>query len=192
MKKSENTLKEDVRVIRTLKKIEDAFFCLLQEKDYPEIKLQDIYKIAGINRSTFYRHFKDKEDLAVSIIKSKEERLKEILRAIPSSKAYVDLINNIYESILSDGNEIKLLLKLKGRFDFRLRCINILKENCLDTLTALGEERDSAKSSYVSALYADIIVESISWMLENGKEHKAMVVNVMEDIYNALGLRLAG
>ncbi len=192
MKKSENTLKEDVRVIRTLKKIEDAFFCLLQEKDYPEIKLQDIYKIAGINRSTFYRHFKDKEDLAISIIKSKEERLKEILRAIPSSKAYVDLINNIYESILSDGNEIRLLLKLKGRFDFRLRCINILKENCLDTLTTLGEERDSAKSSYVSALYADIIVESISWMLENGKEHKAMVVNVMEDIYNALGLRLAG
>ncbi len=168
------------------------FSAYCRKRTTRKIKLQDIYKIAGINRSTFYRHFKDKEDLAVSIIKSKEERLKEILRAIPSSKAYVDLINNIYESILSDGNEIKLLLKLKGRFDFRLRCINILKENCLDTLTALGEERDSAKSSYVSALYADIIVESISWMLENGKEHKAMVVNVMEDIYNALGLRLAG
>ncbi len=195
MKKSENTLKEDVRVMRTLKKIEDAFFCLLQKEDYKEIKLQDIYEIAGINRSTFYRHFKDKDDLALSIISAREEHLRDMLKSRSSEregKVYSDLISNIYETILSEGKELKLLMKLTGELDFRLHCLQILKDSYLDILSSLGEDRNGAKASYISVLYATSVMESISWMLENGKEHKDMIIATMEDVYKALGLRCAG
>lgn len=195
MKKSENTFKEDVRVIRTLKKIEDAFFHLLQKEDYKEIKLQDIYEIAGINRSTFYRHFKDKEDLVLSIISAREEHLRNMLKSRSSEregKVYSELINNIYETILSEGKELKLLMKLTGNLDFRLHCLQILRDSCLDILSSLGEDRNSARSSYISVLYATSVMESITWMLENGKEHKEMVIAALEDVYKALGLRYAG
>ena len=57
------TKKEDLRVIRTKKLIFTAFINLIQEKDYNSITVQDISDRAMINRSTFYSHFKDKQDV---------------------------------------------------------------------------------------------------------------------------------
>ncbi|MGQ8819898.1 TetR/AcrR family transcriptional regulator [Bibersteinia trehalosi] len=64
--------KEDPRITRTRKVIHDTFLALLEEKNYDEITVQDILDKAGINRSTFYKHYLNKDALASHII----ERLK--------------------------------------------------------------------------------------------------------------------
>jgi AcrR family transcriptional regulator len=55
--------KIDLRVQRTRKMIIDAFFKLVETKGYDAITIQDIASEAMINRTTFYAHFKDKQDL---------------------------------------------------------------------------------------------------------------------------------
>lgn len=56
-------IKEDLRVRRTRKQIQEALIELTVEKGYNRVSIQDIVERAVINRSTFYRHYLDKDDL---------------------------------------------------------------------------------------------------------------------------------
>ena len=42
----------------------EAMFLLLKEKPFEEIRICEIAKLAGVNRSTFYRHFHSRQDIA--------------------------------------------------------------------------------------------------------------------------------
>lgn len=58
--------KEDRRVRRTRDKLGDALVELLVQKSFDEITVQDVLDRAGVSRSTFYTHFRDKNDLFFS------------------------------------------------------------------------------------------------------------------------------
>lgn len=60
---SHNSSKTDLRVRRTRKLLRDALVGLLMEKDFEIITVSDIAEQAMVNRATFYRHFRDKDDL---------------------------------------------------------------------------------------------------------------------------------
>lgn len=55
--------KEDRRMRRTKRMLKRAFIEILYEKDYKNISVTDIVERADYNRSTFYFHFKHKEEL---------------------------------------------------------------------------------------------------------------------------------
>lgn len=55
----------DRRVSRTVQALRSSLFELVQEKHYDSITVQDIIDRANVGRSTFYTHFRDKEDLFV-------------------------------------------------------------------------------------------------------------------------------
>ena len=57
---------EDRRVRRTRDRLGDALMGLLVEKPFDQIKVQDVLDRAGVSRSTFYSHFRDKNDLFLS------------------------------------------------------------------------------------------------------------------------------
>lgn len=58
--------KRDRRVVRTRDKLGDALVALLHEKHFEEITVQDVLDRAGVGRSTFYAHYRDKQDLFLS------------------------------------------------------------------------------------------------------------------------------
>lgn len=53
----------DPRVKRTRQLLTDAMKKLLLEEGYEAITIRDIVKKAEVNRSTFYLHFRDKQDI---------------------------------------------------------------------------------------------------------------------------------
>ncbi|MCM3871633.1 MAG: TetR/AcrR family transcriptional regulator [Pyrinomonadaceae bacterium] len=58
--------KMDARVRRTRDRLGDALVELMQEKPFDAIKVQDVLDRAGVGRSTFYVHYRDKDDLLMS------------------------------------------------------------------------------------------------------------------------------
>ena len=56
--------KNNRRRRESVRRIEKAFTELLQEKELHDIKVSDICKLCGLNRSTFYANFVDVYDLA--------------------------------------------------------------------------------------------------------------------------------
>src|ERR1700736_1492303 len=57
---------EDRRVRRTRDRLGDALMELLVQKPFDDITGQDVLDRAGVSRSTFYSHFRDKNDLFLS------------------------------------------------------------------------------------------------------------------------------
>ena len=58
--------KEDRRVRRTRDRLGDALVELLVQKPFEDITVQDVLDRAGVSRSTFYAHYRDKNDLFLS------------------------------------------------------------------------------------------------------------------------------
>src|SRR5581483_6819484 len=58
--------KIDPRVVRTRDKLGDALIALLIEKSFDAVTVQDVLDRAGVSRSTFYAHYRDKNDLFLS------------------------------------------------------------------------------------------------------------------------------
>jgi AcrR family transcriptional regulator len=58
--------KGDERVRRTRDRLGDALVELLVQKPFDDITVQDVLDRAGVSRSTFYTHYRDKNDLFLS------------------------------------------------------------------------------------------------------------------------------
>jgi AcrR family transcriptional regulator len=61
-----STPKIDRRVRHTRDALGDALLTLMQEKPFETITVQQVLDCAGIGRSTFYAHYRDKDDLFLS------------------------------------------------------------------------------------------------------------------------------
>ncbi len=57
----------DIRVIKSNRKIIDAFIELRRRKPIEKISVTELCKLAGINKSTFYAHYNDIYDLSDTI-----------------------------------------------------------------------------------------------------------------------------
>ena len=60
-----NTRRIDPRIERTREALRDALMALIEEKGFDAISVQDIAERAGLNRATFYLHYRDKQDLLI-------------------------------------------------------------------------------------------------------------------------------
>ena len=60
----------DRRVQRTLPLLQEALFHLITERGYERITIADITERANLGRTTFYLHYRDKEDLLQESIKA--------------------------------------------------------------------------------------------------------------------------
>lgn len=60
--------KIDARIIKTLANIEKAFLSILEEKPYDDITIADILQKALVNRTTFYKYYTSKADLAHRLV----------------------------------------------------------------------------------------------------------------------------
>jgi AcrR family transcriptional regulator len=60
------TKQEDRRLMRSRRLLGNALIQLMQEKRYIDITVQNIIDRADVGRTTFYKHFQDKEDLLIS------------------------------------------------------------------------------------------------------------------------------
>ena len=70
-------LTEDRRTLKTRKALGAALVSLMREKNYEAISVQEILDRADIGRSTFYTHYRDKNELLVDGLEGLREFLQE-------------------------------------------------------------------------------------------------------------------
>ncbi|MGV3712246.1 TetR/AcrR family transcriptional regulator [Pseudolysinimonas sp.] len=58
----------DPRIARTRRSLQEALFELARERELDEISIADIAERAGVNRSSFYQHYSDKDTLLADAI----------------------------------------------------------------------------------------------------------------------------
>ena len=96
----------DRRTRKTRKAISDAFWKLMQEKDFEDITINDITETADIHRATFYLHYQDKYDWL-------EKSISENIEICNLGKTSVKGVRNAKK---------RAELVKKGIEEFRIRC----------------------------------------------------------------------
>ncbi len=61
--------KIDRRILRTRRNLRQAFYALILEKGYDSVSVGEITERADLGRTTFYLHYRDKEDLLMESVR---------------------------------------------------------------------------------------------------------------------------
>jgi AcrR family transcriptional regulator len=107
--------KPDQRIRRTCKRLGSALIALIQEKPIAEVTVQDVLDRASVGRSTFYLHFRDKNDLLLSQLEKFLETMSTALsmrkeashRVVPVAEMFAHIENQrqLYR-ILADAGRL--------------------------------------------------------------------------------------
>lgn len=125
----------DRRKRKTRKAIFGACVALTKEMDFQQITVNEIVKMADINRGTFYLHFEDKFDMMNSFENEMIEKIEDVLvKNLPSEQSNQQFIESRYTSIIeilqcyTDNKELlQLLLKSSNNTSFQLKLREKLK-----------------------------------------------------------------
>src|SRR5437762_5394084 len=82
---------KDRRIQKTQDLLHEALASLIREKDYDSIAVKEILDRANVGRSTFYTHFRDKDELLVNGIHDMLRPAKSRMQPSPS-KPYERII----------------------------------------------------------------------------------------------------
>jgi AcrR family transcriptional regulator len=108
--------KPDARVRRTRDLLGRALIELIVEKPVNEVTVQDVLDRSGVGRSTFYLHYRDKDDLLVSQLEMFLEMMSTSLsvrhdtsnRVAPVAEMFAHIGNqNKLARVLSDSGHMK-------------------------------------------------------------------------------------
>lgn len=139
--------KVDRRVIKTRRQLKKGLAALMKEKSVNQITVKELVEEVDINRSTFYLHFKDIQDLLREIEENMEAQIKRAIEEHPivsgNENAFY-FIEDMFR-VLDEEREIsKALIGPNGDVGFIHRIERIIKENSRGTLEKMfpGKKED--------------------------------------------------
>ena len=105
--------KPDERARRTRARLGSAFVALIHEKPIEDVTVQDVLDRASVGRSTFYLHFRDKNDLLLSQLEEFLENMSAALsvrkevspRVVPVAEMFAHIENQqeVYRILANAG-----------------------------------------------------------------------------------------
>jgi AcrR family transcriptional regulator len=118
--------KMDLRVRRTRDVLGDALVELMHEKPFAAITVQHVIERAEVGRSTFYTHYRDKDDLFLSDVEDFWEAMSTLVsrRGEPSTRvapvrelfAHVSEAHEFYAALVASGKIHDVLELGQGHF----------------------------------------------------------------------------
>jgi AcrR family transcriptional regulator len=150
--------KIDRRKIRTRRQLRDALLALILEKGYDSITIEEITDRADVGRTTFYLHYKDKEELLLECINGAIDEMVEEIISIPLSAWR--LAPSEDSEILSPDNPIlKIFVYVADNADLYRSIMRV---------TGSGETQNRVR---------EIIAHAVSEFLLDRAKQKAIILN---------------
>jgi len=159
----------DRRSLRTKQTLIDALIDLMGSKHYDAISIKDIVEQANVGRSTFYAHFKDKDDLLISGL---GHMLDQLLQQIVLNETERDL--RLDTTLLfrhAQGHyELYRMLVWGSGFELLIRdghvAFNTRLQKRLNQLLA-GRKEISVPVDVLSYMMAGTLLILLKWWLDN-------------------------
>jgi AcrR family transcriptional regulator len=162
--------KPDERTRRTRERLGGAFVALIHEKPIEEVTVQDVLDRASVGRSTFYLHFRDKNDLLLSQLEVFLERMSTDLivrkeasdRVVPVAEMFAHIENQkeLYRILAQAG-------RLNDFFDLAQTYFARGIEHRLKESKRRGKIPPGELGARASAL-AGSLLSLLRWWLDRG------------------------
>lgn len=118
--------KPDERARRTCERLGMALITLIQEKPIAEVTVQNVLDRASIGRSTFYLHYRDKNDLLLSQLEGFLEFMSTVLivrkeksdRVVPVAEMFAHIAEQqkLWRALAASGHLSEFLELAQGYF----------------------------------------------------------------------------
>ena len=131
--------KLDRRVTRTRRALQGALFALILERGYDAVTVDEITRRADLGRTTFYLHYRDKEDLLMQSVRDQVEGLVNQLAHYPFDDGMVDrrggmeedltpMIVLAFQHVAQNADFYRVLLRGEGTYSAMQRLRQILTQ----------------------------------------------------------------
>lgn len=168
---------DDPRVRKTRRGLQEALVRLIMRQGYDSISIQDIADEAETARVTFYRHFRDKEELLTDCLNHLYEDLAAKTEAL-SPQALLDgysPILTLYRHIEEEEPLYRILFSSHGSQTVLERLRHHLAQNALSRLTTADRALQSGIPTDVIAYHTVGATLGLAmWWLEHGKPYPAL------------------
>ncbi len=168
---SEPVRKTDRRIQRTRDVLGDALITLMHEKPFDTITVQDVLDLAEVSRSTFYTHFRDKDDLFLSDADDFFGHMANLLtmsgeasnRVAPVREMFthVGSLGEFYDAMVASGNFQEAMELAQEHFARGI-------EQRLARLSPAHAQPSPVRAALAYG-FAGAMLSMMSWWLDHGK-----------------------
>jgi AcrR family transcriptional regulator len=178
--------KQESKYFNTASYMDEALLYFLDQKEFEFITVKEICKKAGVNRSTFYLHYENMNDLL-------EETISYVNKKFMSKFDEIDNKSDIFDTVLTkekylkpyltfikENKKIYKLIHDKSHL-FKLGNISkLLYENIFDVaLTKHNVKEDEKK--YIISFYIEGVLGIIKKWIENDfKDDMDLIIDIIE------------
>ena len=158
------------KINATTEKIYDAFAEVLLEKAYADVRIQDVLDKSGVARSTFYAHYKTKEELLKSICSTifghvfshslAEEKSHDFSKS--SIFDYKHFITHIFYHLHDEKTLVHAILLSQSKDIF----LNYLRGELAEFATACVENNFVTGKNLPKSLKVNSIIENFVLLVE--------------------------
>ncbi|MDO4627207.1 MAG: TetR/AcrR family transcriptional regulator [Pasteurellaceae bacterium] len=176
--------KQDLRVPKTLNSIRQAFFILLEQKGFVEISVQDILDAALINRTTFYKHYLNKNALVVQLNAEILLLFKEVVQRRFHVTPQI-FAHTVAPLLLQHRREILLLWKInQPRLNLYQDMQDVMKQSYLE-FACKRFNKTAQQLDFQSTDFASMGMTTLRYFVENNVAPDAeKLVSDWRDILN--------
>jgi AcrR family transcriptional regulator len=160
--------KTDRRVLRTRNTLGEALVALMQEKTFEEITVQEVLDRAGVGRSTFYTHYRDKNDLFMSDV---EDFLEAVASGLKNHQANSKRLLPVREffSHVRDVRAFYAALEQSGKMSDMLSLARGIFARSIDErLQSAGVKIEPAQRAAQAYALAGSFLSLLEWWADKG------------------------
>jgi AcrR family transcriptional regulator len=179
----------EMKVAKTKELLRDTLIELIEEKGFDAISVRDITLKAGLNRGTFYLHYRDKYDLMEKNQHYILEGLKEKLIHVKPSEMYeyyskemmYPPILQVFQYLMENRRFIKTLLSSKGDPAFPKKLKKLIRGSIYEKLVAIIEDQylisipHEYTIAFISSAFFGVIEQWLEKDEPNSPEEMAIV-----------------
>jgi len=163
-------LRLDARARKSRDALGDALITLMREKPFEDITVQDVLDHAGVSRSTFYHHFRDKEDLFAS---DASDFFRGLAHALTDQGDRSDRLFPVREFFEHAGHMKDFIARLRGSGLFHENMALARAEFAQGIerrLAGLGrmQRLPPDRRTALAMGYAGMIISLLTWWVEDG------------------------
>ena len=171
---------QDRRIVRSKRALRDALIALMDECGYEAFTVNDLCARADLNRGTFYNHFRDKEDLLLTLedeviadldrfrVSMQQISLPQLLRS-RRGRAPLPFLVDLFDYLRGQADFLRAVMGPGGDVRFAPRLRDAV---CTDLIESILHERYRESPtpfvSYYVAFYASAYLGVITRWLETG------------------------
>lgn len=182
--KDTSLTRTDRRVNRTRRQLRSALMALILERGYNAVSIEDITERADLGRTTFYLHYRDKEELLIESLEAIAEELRIQVEQmtdleIEEGRAHANPVAVVFRHVDENRDLYRIIVKGEGSSKASNRIRDIIEEAANDFFNLHMSEFVSAPpevpDGLVAGYFASAMLGFISLWLEkelpySGKE----------------------